>query len=51
MAILYIGLGDGGSGGDPGDRAQDSTTLLGKILRIDVDAAPLDYSVPPDTRL
>lgn len=45
---LYIGLGDGGSGGDPGNRAQDSTTLLGKILRIDVDAAPLDYSVPPD---
>lgn len=43
---LYIGLGDGGSGGDPGDRAQDSTELLGKILRIDVDAAPLDYAIP-----
>ena len=34
---LYIGLGDGGSQGDPENRAQDLTTLLGKILRIDVD--------------
>lgn len=33
---LYIGLGDGGSGGDPDNRAQDPTTLLGKLLRIDV---------------
>jgi len=35
---LYIGMGDGGSGGDPGDRAQTKTVLLGKILRLDVDA-------------
>jgi glucose/arabinose dehydrogenase len=35
--FLYIGLGDGGSGGDPGNRAQSLTTLLGKILRIDVN--------------
>jgi glucose/arabinose dehydrogenase len=34
---LYVAFGDGGSGGDPGNRAQDGTTLLGKILRIDVD--------------
>jgi glucose/arabinose dehydrogenase len=34
---LYIGMGDGGSGGDPGNRAQNVGTLLGKMLRIDVD--------------
>uniref|UniRef100_UPI00404875A7 PQQ-dependent sugar dehydrogenase n=1 Tax=Mariniflexile sp. TaxID=1979402 RepID=UPI00404875A7 len=43
--LLYIGSGDGGSGGDPGDRAQAPTTLLGKILRIDVSGA--NYSIPP----
>lgn len=44
---LYIGLGDGGSGGDPGNRAQDPGSLLGKILRIDVEAGdPLTYTVP-----
>jgi glucose/arabinose dehydrogenase len=37
---LYIATGDGGSGGDPGNRAQDTTAqLLGKMLRIDVDGA------------
>jgi glucose/arabinose dehydrogenase len=36
---LYICMGDGGSGGDPNDRAQDRTKLLGKMLRIDVDGA------------
>jgi glucose/arabinose dehydrogenase len=48
---LYIGLGDGGSGNDPGNRAQDGTTLLGKMLRIDVavpDGDPRGYRVPPD---
>ncbi len=46
---LYIASGDGGSGGDPQNRAQDRTTLLGKILRIDVDlpADTLNYSIPP----
>jgi len=43
--FLYIGLGDGGSGGDPQNNAQTMTTLLGKMLRIDVNgAAP--YTVP-----
>jgi uncharacterized repeat protein (TIGR01451 family) len=37
---LYIGLGDGGSGGDPQNRAQNPGTLLGKMLRIDVDSSP-----------
>ncbi len=46
---LYIGLGDGGSAGDPQDNGQDTSTLLGSILRIDVsNAAPgQPYSVPP----
>ncbi|MFZ2445223.1 MAG: PQQ-dependent sugar dehydrogenase [Syntrophobacteraceae bacterium] len=44
---LYIGMGDGGSGGDPGNRAQNLGTLLGKMLRIDVNGkAP--YAIPPD---
>ena len=43
--MLYIGTGDGGSGGDPGNRAQDITNqLLGKMLRINVDTLP--YSIP-----
>ena len=43
---LYIGTGDGGSGGDPGNRAQDITNqLLGKMLRIDVDGGS-PYAVP-----
>jgi len=44
---LYVGLGDGGSGGDPQGNGQSLGTLLGKILRLDVDAAS-PYAVPPD---
>jgi glucose/arabinose dehydrogenase len=44
---LYIGLGDGGSGGDPHGNGQSLGTLLGKILRIDVDSAQ-PYAVPTD---
>jgi glucose/arabinose dehydrogenase len=44
---LYIGLGDGGSAGDPGNRAQDRQKLLGKILRIDVNNGQ-PYAIPPD---
>jgi hypothetical protein len=50
---LLIGLGDGGGGGDPLNNAQTTTTLLGKLLRIDVtsDAFPADaardYAIPP----
>ena len=42
---LYIALGDGGSGNDPGDRAQNLSTLLGKMLRIDVDNGS-PYAIP-----
>ena len=42
--FLYIGTGDGGSGGDPLGNGQDSTQLLGKILRIDVSSLP--YAIP-----
>ena len=46
--LLYIFSGDGGSGGDPGNRAQDITNQrLGKILRIDVDNGT-PYSIPDD---
>ena len=42
---LYIGTGDGGSGGDPQNNAQRINTLLGKILRIDVDGGT-PYAIP-----
>jgi uncharacterized repeat protein (TIGR01451 family) len=43
---LYIGMGDGGSGGDPQNNAQNLSTPLGKMLRIDVDQGSL-YAIPP----
>jgi glucose/arabinose dehydrogenase len=44
--LLYIGLGDGGGGGDPWATGQDPSTLLGSILRIDPAGDP--YAVPAD---
>ncbi|MDO8357475.1 MAG: PQQ-dependent sugar dehydrogenase [Nitrospirota bacterium] len=44
---LYIGLGDGGAWGDPGNRAQNLNELLGKVLRIDVDHGD-PYAIPED---
>ena len=45
---LYIGMGDGGSGGDPLNNGQSPGTLLGKLLRIDVESGTVPYGVPPD---
>ena len=45
--MLYIGLGDGGSAGDPMNNGQSLTTRLGKILRIDVNNGS-PYAIPPD---
>jgi glucose/arabinose dehydrogenase len=47
---LYIGVGDGGSGGDPQNHGQNVNTILGNILRIDVDNQDpgLEYAIPPD---
>lgn len=42
---LYIGMGDGGGSGDPGNRAQNNTVLLGKMLRIDVNSGT-PYAIP-----
>jgi glucose/arabinose dehydrogenase len=45
--LLYIGFGDGGSGGDPQGNGQNTDTLLGTILRIAVDQTP-PYTIPSD---
>lgn len=51
---LYIGFGDGGSGGDPENRAQNSMSMLGKMLRIDVNVTDTEwtagtrYKIPAD---
>jgi glucose/arabinose dehydrogenase len=48
---LYLGLGDGGSQGDPSGNGQSTQTLLAKLLRIDVDAPPAQnrqYAIPAD---
>lgn len=47
--FLYYSMGDGGGAGDPDENAQDRTVLLGKILRLDVHAAPpmgRRYAIP-----
>ena len=48
--LLYIATGDGGSGGDPRNNGQDRRTLLGNVLRIDVDNTTngLNYAIPAD---
>jgi glucose/arabinose dehydrogenase len=49
--FLYLGLGDGGNGGDPHGNGQNLNVLLGKILRIGVDppfSPGLQYAIPPD---
>jgi glucose/arabinose dehydrogenase len=54
--MLYVGFGDGGSGGDPAGHGQNGKTLLGSILRLDVDsltggdagAAQALYAIPKD---
>ncbi|HUF14103.1 MAG TPA: PQQ-dependent sugar dehydrogenase [Longimicrobiales bacterium] len=45
--MLYIGMGDGGSGGDPLENGQSMSTLLGKLVRLDVDGGD-PYAVPAD---
>jgi glucose/arabinose dehydrogenase len=47
---LYFGTGDGGSGGDPNNFAQTGSSLLGKMIRIDVNnfSTPPFYTIPPD---
>jgi glucose/arabinose dehydrogenase len=48
--FLYLGTGDGGGGGDPFNNAQNPLSLLGKVLRLDVESAPdpgLNYRIPP----
>jgi hypothetical protein len=44
---LYAGLGDGGGGGDLDTNAQNTSRLLGKLLRLDVDGTT-GYAIPPD---
>lgn len=46
---LYIGMGDGGSGGDPGNRAQNINENLGKMLRIDVNTSTAPFYSSPSS--
>jgi glucose/arabinose dehydrogenase len=46
--MLYLGLGDGGGAFDPQDNAQNGGTLLGKLIRLDVDPSQGSYAVPQD---
>jgi len=45
---LWVVTGDGGSGGDPNNNAQNKNSLLGKMLRIDVNTDTAPYNIPPD---
>ena len=44
--FLYVAVGDGGAAGDPGGNGQDTSVLLGKLLRVDVNGLP--YVIPKD---
>ena len=46
--FLYFGLGDGGGSNDPRERSQDTTNLLGAMLRLDVSGAGPGYTIPAD---
>ncbi|MDX1623945.1 MAG: PQQ-dependent sugar dehydrogenase [Gemmatimonadota bacterium] len=48
--MLYVGMGDGGSAGDPRENGQDTSTLLGALLRLDVDGGD-PYAIPADNPL
>jgi len=43
--LLYVGMGDGGAGGDPENRAQDLSSRLGKLLRLDVDTPGSEWEM------
>lgn len=45
---LYIAMGDGGDGGDPLNHGQNPSSLLGKMLRLDVESGASPYAIPPD---
>lgn len=46
--FLYVGMGDGGSAGDPQNNAQNPSSLLGKMVRIDVESGRKPYAIPSD---
>lgn len=45
---LYLGLGDGGGSGDPNGNGQNPTTLLGSLLRLEVENGSVGYAIPVD---
>ncbi|MGH7819767.1 MAG: PQQ-dependent sugar dehydrogenase, partial [Candidatus Binatia bacterium] len=45
---LYVGMGDGGSSGDPQNNAQNKQSRLGKLLRLDVESGVSPFAIPPD---
>ncbi len=48
QGYLHVSTGDGGSGGDPNNRSQNLCSMLGKILRLDVNVAGSGYAIPAD---
>lgn len=46
--LLYLALGDGGSGGDPQGHGQNPASLLGKLLRLEVESGAIPYGIPAD---